>query len=101
MKLYHFTDEEAVEGIKSEGFVDCTGRSSFFVAWPPDDEMPQGRSNCTWVVIAEIPDAMVERQPNNWGVYEVPNEILSDYRHTFQYERVSSEQRTRWGFHGP
>jgi hypothetical protein len=98
MKLYHFTDAEAVDGIKSEGFVGRTGRSSFYAAWPSDDVMPQGRSDCTWVVIAEIPDAMAERQPDNPGVYEVRDEILSDYRQTFQYERVSGGQRTRWRF---
>jgi hypothetical protein len=44
MKLYHFTDEKGVEGIKKQGFVSPEGRSFFYSPWP-SDLMPQGSTD--------------------------------------------------------
>jgi hypothetical protein len=96
--LYHFTDEQSVQRIKVEGFVGHDGRSSFYSTWPSDDLMPQGRSDCTWVVIVDIPSDQVERDPFNPDICTVPDEVLSACVHNFRYEAVSPEQRLEWGF---
>lgn len=97
--LYHFTDEPSVQGIKQHGFVNDLGVTSFYVTWPSDDLAPQGRSDCTWYVIVDIPSDLLEPDLLNPDlVCAVPNEVVNVYHDGFRYERVSPGQRHAWGF---
>jgi hypothetical protein len=96
LKLYHFTDEKGVAGIKSRGFAGPEGRSSFYFTVPPDDLAPMGSTDCTWVVIIDIPGDAVDPDPNYPAICTVSDELLQEYRSGFQYERVDPELRSRW-----
>jgi hypothetical protein len=98
MELYHFTDEAAVQGMRNEGLIGFEGRSSFYSIWPPYDLMPQGSSDCTWVVIVDVPDEKVDTDRFNADICTVRDDVLINYRENFRYEPISPEQRARWGF---
>lgn len=96
MKLYHYTDDDGVAGIRADGFAgsqvpDSRGRE-WLSADPALGPIARGRD---WVVVVEIPDDLAEQHRHRFedgepylDNYLVPIEVLNAHR-PFDYRRIT------------